>query len=106
MELIKQMFCKKIYSEYKKFKNDMLKQSKEELFGNVYKIEIMINLYEILLEKAESLSERSLWSLLMQPNLLETMYSSWMKKEDGFYRELQQHVEEELPEEEIELMAG
>ena len=103
MELIKQMYCKKLYGEYQKFKRELLRMGKNEVFANAYKIDIMITLYEILFEKAESLSEKVLWDMLLQPNLLETYYLRWMGKKDSHFEELLEHVEEELMEEELQL---
>ena len=106
MDIIRRLFCRKLYNEYLQFKRELLRQSKEEIFGSAYRIDIMISIYEILLEKAESLPERVLWVLLIQPDILERFYAEWMKKDDGFYEELQQHVEEELPEADEELLVG
>lgn len=96
MEILRRIFCKKIYYEYMEFKAAMLKKSKSEIYAEAYRIDIMINLYEILVEKAEKLPDWILWNLLQQPNILNLYYELWLKKEDSCYEELLQHVEEEL----------
>lgn len=96
MENSRRIFLKKIYEEYLEFKDKLLQKSKDDIYGDSYKIEVFVNLYEILVEKSDYLSSEILRNLLNQSVILETLYNSWMKKEDSSYDELKQHVEEEL----------
>ncbi len=96
MESLRISFCKKIYDEYIQFKFTMLSKTKKDIFGEAYKIEIFANLYEILIEKSEVLSDEILKRLLNIPGLLELLYACWLKKEDGWFDELLIHVEAEL----------
>ena len=96
MDILEEMFCKKLNEECTEFKHEIMRTSKAEIFGEAYRIDSIINIYEILLEKAGQLSDTLLWLLIQQPNVLELFYERWLKKEDNAYEELQQHVEEEL----------
>lgn len=94
---IKKRFIKKIYEELQEYKNSILKQSTEIVYGESYRIEIISTLYEILLEKADSISDTVLLSLLEQSTgILEMIYQDWLKKEDSSYQELVEHVDKEL----------
>lgn len=93
---VREKFCKKIYDEYAGFQKEMLRKDRADIYGEAYRIDILINLYEILLDKAETLPDAVLRILLQRSSLLETVYDRWLKKADGAYEELVQHVEEEL----------
>ena len=80
------------------FKRNMLKKSKADIFGEAYKIDTVINIYEILLSRAEYLSDIVLCCLLQQSNVLGMLFDTWMKKQDSAYEELLQHVEESIVE--------
>lgn len=96
MEDIRQSFCKKIYDEFQQFRVSMLRKSKDDIFGEAYKIDVFVNLYEILMEKSEVLSDAILRNLLCISGILEILYECWLKKEDSCFSELLQHVEDEI----------
>ena len=96
MDILGEMFCKKLHEECTEFKHEIMRKSKVEIFGEAYKIDSIINIYEILLEKAGQLSDTLLWILIQQLDILELFYERWLKKEDSAYEELQQHMEAEL----------
>lgn len=94
---IKALFCRKIYEELQIFRQAVLCQEKENIYGESYKIDIFVNLYEILAEQADKLSDDALKKLLNQSTgILAYLYDSWMKKEDSSYSELEKHVLEEV----------
>lgn len=94
---IKEKFVKKIYSELQEFKESVLMQEKSLIYGEAYKVEIFSTLYEILLEKADSISDTMLLNLLEQSaGILEMIYQDWIKKDDSSYQELREHVDNEF----------
>lgn len=94
---IKEKFVKKIYSELQEFKESVLMQEKSVIYGEAYKVEIFSTLYEILLEKADSISDTMLLNLLEQSaGILEMIYQDWLKKDDSSYQELREHVDNEF----------
>lgn len=93
---IRDKFRKKLYAEYKAFKRRTLRGSKRSIYYQGYMIEIIINFYEILLEKSETLSEDVLHRLISQPQLLMSLYERWLKKEDGAYVEMLLHIDDEI----------
>lgn len=86
----------KLYLEYLKFKDDMLRKTQEEVFKNCYKIDVFLNLYEILVEKSLTLSAEILVRLEKEDNILEFLYEGWMKIDDNTYQEMCQYVNEKL----------
>lgn len=92
----RKQFLAKLYEEYLQFKHSMLNKSKKDIYEESYKIEVFTNLYEILIEKQDRLSDAMIENLLRSTGLLEFLYQHWLKKEDGFYDELVQYVDEEL----------
>lgn len=86
----------KLYLEYLKFKDDMLRKTQEEVFKNCYKIDVFLNLYEILVEKSQTLSAEILMKLQKEENILEFLYDGWMKIDDSTYQEMCRYVCEKL----------
>ncbi len=86
----------RLYLEYLKFKDDMLHKSQKEVFESCYRIDVFLNLYEIMVEKTEELPREILARLEEQEGLLERLYEGWMKKDDSAYQELKDYVENEL----------
>ena len=98
-ETIKEKFVKKIYRELQDYKEYILQQDKSVIYEEAYKVEVFSTLYEILLEKADSISDVILLNLVSQSSsILENLYQDWLKKEDSSYHELQEHVYSELGE--------
>ena len=93
----RELFCKRIAEELKEFKDSVLTKDKESIYGDSYKIEVYVNIYEILIEQAEKLSEAVLLVWLNQSSgIIASLYVRWLKKEDDFYEELKNHVLEEM----------
>lgn len=93
----KERFVKRLYSELQEFRQSVLSKDKESVYGEAYKVEIFSTLYEIFLEKADSISDAMLLNLLaISGGILETAYQDWLKKEDSSYQELKEHVDQEF----------
>lgn len=94
---IKEKFIRRLYRELQEFKQSILERDKQTVYGESYKIEVVSTLYEIFLEKADTISDTVLLNLTRQSaGILETVYEDWLKKEDSSYQELREHVESEL----------
>lgn len=52
----------------------------------------MVNFYEILMEKAESMSEDTLAALLSKDHLLLSCYDEWLARDDINYSEMETHI--------------
>lgn len=94
-------FLDRIYGEYQEYKASVLSCPNAEIFGRCYEIDVMVNFYEILADKADRLGEDILEKLLRHEKILSELYAAWLKKDDGIYGELEGHVTDE-----IENMAG
>lgn len=84
---IKEHFLDRIYGEYQAYKASVLSCPNDEIFSRCY---------EILAEKADGLSEHMLSALLQHKNILMELYELWLKKDDCNYREMENHVEDEI----------
>ena len=98
---VKEHFLDRLYGEYQSYKASVLGCPNAEIFNRCYEIDAMVNLYEILAEKADGLPEHVLAKLLQRRNILTELYEVWLKKDDGSYSELEKHVADE-----IEIMTG
>jgi len=87
----------KLYLEYLKFKDEMLRTTHEEIFANCYRIDIILNLYNIMLELTAKLPEAVLRNLEGQEGMLDYLYHGWIKTPDSTYQELSNFVESRLP---------
>lgn len=93
---MKDHFLDRIYGEFMAYKASILCCSNSEIFGKCYEIDMIVNLYEILAERCERLSDEVLTALLNQKNILMGLYDEWLKKDDSNYSEIETHVSEEL----------
>ena len=94
---LREIFLERLHIELHLFRDFMLRKSKADIYSNSYKIEIYINLYEILAEQAGQMKEPLLRKLLYQPSsILDAFYQEWASRDDNFYAELNSYVEEEL----------
>ncbi len=85
---IKETFCRRIHGELQSFKEELLKESREVIYGSSYKIEVFVNLHGILAEFSGEMAGEAMENMLREaPGILETLYQEWLKHEDGFYRD-------------------
>lgn len=93
---MKEIFWNKLMAEYKSYQVSVLSLSNSEIYGKCYEIDCMVNFYEILMEKAESMTEDMLSALLEQENILWNFYDEWLAKDDSNYSEMEKHITEEI----------
>lgn len=94
---LKQRFCKKMYDELEEYKKISMKHSKTEIPENVHKTEAFENLYEILSENADRLSESLLRNLVYQSTgILESLYNDYLGNisSNGLYDEDVSYLDE------------
>ena len=89
---MKEALWNKLTAEYKSYQVSILSLSNSEIYGKCYEIDCMVNFYEILMEKAESMSEETLSALLAQKNILWSFYDEWLAKDDSNYSEMEDHI--------------
>ena len=94
---LRELLLQRLYLEYMLFKDSMLQTRKEDIFAASYKIEIFVNLYEILLVQAGDLRSDTIRGLLkLDFGILEFLYRKWLDREDTFYEELREYAYSEL----------
>ena len=72
---------------------------KECLFDRLYKdyeIDVMTNIYDILMDKADDLSDEETVALLGRKHILYELYGLQLKRDDYNYPELENLVNEEI----------
>ena len=94
---LRELLRARLHMELQLFKDSMLQQGKEDIFKASYRIEIYVNLYEILLVHTENLQGSIIRELLgMGFGILDHLYQEWMDREDSFYVELKEYACNEL----------
>lgn len=96
MRLAKKKLKENLEKEYQRFKEEMLMLSKEELFENSYRIEIMKSLYRILQGMVEEMAEDKVMLLSRKTNPLGHLFQCWLSIDDCYDMELKACVELEL----------
>lgn len=94
---LRELLRARLHMELQLFKDSMLQHGKEDIFKASYRIEIYVNLYEILLVHTENLQSSMIRELLgLGFGILNHLYQEWMDREDGFYEELKEYACNEL----------
>ena len=94
---LREVFLERLHIEIQLFKDSMLQRTKADIYAASYRIELYVNLYEILVVLAERMPEVLIRALLYQNSgILEAFYGEWMKQDDAFYTELREYAEDEL----------
>lgn len=94
---LRELLQQRLHLELMCFKDSMLQQGKEDIFKASYRIEIYVNLYEILLVHTEKLQEDMIRELLgIGFGILDHLYQEWLDREDSFYMELKEYACGEL----------
>lgn len=94
---LKELLLERLHLEVQLFKDSMLRRSKADIYAGSYKIELYVNLYEILVMETERMQEPLLRKLLYQRSgILDAFYEEWLTKDDSFYTELRDYAEDEL----------
>ena len=90
---LKELLLEKLHIELHLFKDSMLCKTKAEIYESSYKIEVFVNVYEILMEEVGSLDIGTVRGLLCQDtNILESLYREWLTRDDGGFDELKEYV--------------
>lgn len=94
---LRELLQQRLHLELMCFKDSMLQHGKEDIFKASYRIEIYVNLYEILLVHTENLQSSMIRELLgLGFGILDSLYQEWMVREDNFYEELREYACYEL----------
>lgn len=93
-----EIFCLRLNLEQKRYKKRMMKMSPDAVFGKAYEINVMLSIYETLIEKSEKMETDILKCLLVLPDILHFFYRRWMKTGDSFQMELENSMEQGLKE--------
>ena len=79
------------------FRNALVKDSKRNIMEKSFKIDTMFRLYDLVRDMTETMSSESMaYLLLADIDILESLYVTWLKREDTLQEELKQFVEMEL----------
>ena len=93
---MKEHFLDRLYGEYQAYRASLLSCPNFEIFDRCDEIDAVVNFYEILVEKAEGMSDCELHALLKRRNLLMELYHLWLKHDDSAYGEMKMHVDNEI----------
>lgn len=94
---LRELLQQKLHLEFMCFKDSILQHGKEDIFKASYRIEIYVNLYEILLVHTENLQSGVIRELLgLGFGILDLLYHGWLDREDSFYAELREYACYEL----------
>ena len=94
---LREVFLERLHIEIQLFKDSLLQRAKEDIYAASYRIELYVNLYEILVEQAERMPEELMRAMVYHPcSILDAFYEEWLRKDDSFYTELRDYVEDEL----------
>lgn len=92
----------KVNEEYDIFKNELLQQSKNDIFENAYKIAIYDNCIDLCDPDLEILSEEQVNILLDKSQPIDLLYNLYLKSESGgtmeFYDSIWYRLNECKPE--------
>ena len=94
---LKELLLERLHIELHPFRDSMLQKTKKEIYEASYKIEVFVNVYEILMEEVENLDSETLRGLLhWRYGILESLYEEWLGYRDDSYDELKAYVGSEL----------
>lgn len=94
---LQELLRQRLHLELMCFKDSMFQHGKEDIFKSSYRIEIYVNLYEILLVHTENLQGGMIRELLgLGFGILDSLYQEWLDREDNFYEELREYACYEL----------
>ena len=94
---LRELLLERLHIELNLFKDSMLQKGKGDIYEASFKIEIFANIYEILMEDVKELGKDGVRSLLYwRYGILESLYQEWLGREDSFYEELRDYVNDEM----------
>lgn len=90
---LRKLLRARLHMELQLFKDSMLQKGKEDIFKASYRIEIYVDLYEIMLAHVENLQSGMIRALLgLGFDILDHLYQEWLDREDSFYAELKEYA--------------
>jgi len=95
-ENVQELFRIKLDMEMKRFEQNILKGTVEEVFNSAYEIQMKKTIYECLWEVSQKLDISVLEKLLLFPNLLDFLYMRWLKVEDKQWNILSEFLGDEI----------
>lgn len=93
---MKECLFDRLYKEYEEFKSSVLELPKSDIFNKCYEIDVMTNIYDILIDKADNMSDEEAGTLLNKSHILYGLYGLWLKRDDYNYSELESFIYEEI----------
>lgn len=94
---LRELLRARLHMELQLFKDSMLQKGKEDIFKASYRIEIYVDLYEIVLAHVENLQSGMIRELLgLGFGILDHLYQEWLDREDSFYVELKEYARNEF----------
>ena len=94
---LKELLLERLHIELHLFRDSMLCKTKMEIYESSYKIEVYVNVYEILMEEVENLDIETVRGVLhWRYGILESLYEEWLGYRDDAYDELKAYVGSEL----------
>lgn len=94
---LRELLRARLHMELQLFKDFMFQKEKADIFKSSYRIEIYVNLYEILVMYTDDLQRDMIRELLgLNFGILDHLYQEWLDREDSFYAELREYACSEL----------
>ena len=94
---LKELFLERLHMELHLFRDSMLQRTQKEIYEASYKIEVFVNVYEILIEEVENLNIETVRGVLhWRYGILESLYEEWLERDDNSFDELKAYVGSEL----------
>ena len=94
---LRELLSERLHVELHLFKDSMLQRPKEDIYESSYKIEVYVNVYEILMEEVGSLDIETVRGILhWRYGILESLYEEWLGRDDNSFDELKAYVGSEL----------
>lgn len=92
LEEAKEVLHRRIEEERKGFHGKVLALSPTEIVLNVYKLDCISNICQILHEIINDMSMNELRILLSKEQILEWFYQNWLKENDDYYQQMKESV--------------
>lgn len=94
---LRELLLERLHVELHLFKDSMLQRTNKEIYEASYKIEVYVNVYEILMEEVENLDIETIRGVLhWRYGILGSLYEEWLGRDDNSFDELKAYVGSEL----------
>lgn len=94
-EILEKVY-EKLNDELAEFEQGMLEKEKHEVYRASNQIDIIQNIYDMLMAQAEHFTAGTWTAILQSDHILELLYHEWMKADDSFWDELETSVKKSL----------